>query len=396
MKKRILLLTFFYPPDLSAGSFRAHALVEAMRLQSLGCAHIDVLTTQPNRYHTHAKIADSVEDSGHVRIRRIQLPPHKSGMLDQSRAFVQFARIAARLAREERYDLVIATSSRLMTAVLGAWVAYRQGAKLYLDIRDLFVKNIDELFSAPLARPLSAIFGALERFTIGRAHRVNLVSRGFLEYFNARYPGRPFSLFSNGVDKDFVDFPVSAPAPQIEQRPVEVLYAGNIGDGQGLHLIIPQLAKQLEGKVQFRVVGAGGRLQMLQQAIYEQGVTNVELLGPVARKELLNMYHQSDVLFLHLNDFQSFHRVLPSKLFEYAATGKPIWAGASGYTAEFIGKEVTNAGVFAPCNPADALQAFQTLHFEQIPRPEFVLRFARNRIMKPMATEVLELMNSVE
>ncbi|RYD31154.1 MAG: hypothetical protein EOP86_18510 [Verrucomicrobiaceae bacterium] len=36
MARRILLLTFFYPPDLSAGSFRAQALVEAMRLQAEG------------------------------------------------------------------------------------------------------------------------------------------------------------------------------------------------------------------------------------------------------------------------------------------------------------------------------------------------------------------------
>lgn len=391
MAKRILLLTFFYPPDLSAGSFRAHALVEAMRLQAPDDLQIDVLTTQPNRYNAHANPAEDIEQVGNVRIRRIQLPPHKSGMLYQSRAFVLFALKAMHVAREERYDLVVATSSRLMTAVLGALIAQRQRAKLYLDIRDLFVKNLKELFSAPIAKPLSIFFGGLERLIIARADRVNLVSRGFLEYFNGRYPGRKFSLFSNGVDKDFVDFPMGRNVLKSEARPLQVLYAGNIGDGQGLHLIIPQLAKDLEGTVHFRIVGAGGRLRLMQQAIKEQSLSNVELIRPVARNELLSMYHESDVLFLHLNDYQSFHRVLPSKLFEYAATGKPIWAGVDGYAAEFISKEVSNAGVFAPCDPLGAVQALETLQFEQIPRPEFVARFARNRIMNPMAREVLEL-----
>lgn len=396
MTKRVLLLTFFYPPDLSAGSFRAHALVEAMRLQTTDEVQIDVLTTQPNRYDAHANAVESIEQSGNVRIRRVQLPAHKSGMLDQSRAFVQFAFRARRIAREQQYDLVVASSSRLMTAVLGTWIAHSQGAKLYLDIRDLFVKNLCELFSAPIAKPLTIIFGSLERLAIGRADRVNLVSRGFLDYFNTRYPDKKFSLFTNGVDKDFIDFPLSPLNEKNLQQPLQVLYAGNVGDGQGLHLIIPQLAKQLEGKVNFRIVGAGGRLLMMQRAIEEQALGNVELIAPVARGELLSMYHQSDVLFLHLNDFQSFRRVLPSKLFEYAATGKPIWAGVEGYAAEFIAKEVTNAEVFAPCDVAGALQAFEALRFEQIPRPEFVKQFARNQIMTPMAREVLELMTPAD
>ncbi len=43
----------------------------------------------------------------------------------------------------------------------------------------------------------------------------------------------------------------------------------------------------------------------------------------------------SDILFVHLNDLEAFHKVLPSKLFEYAATAEArglrcIIAGAGG------------------------------------------------------------------
>ena len=47
----------------------------------------------------------------------------------------------------------------------------------------------------------------------------------------------------------------------------------------------------------------------------------------------------TDVLFLHLNDYSAFRKVIPSKIFEYAATGKPIVAGVSGYAAEFLRHE---------------------------------------------------------
>ena len=47
---RILLLSFYYPPDLSAGSFRAAALVKALTQAGSTGLTIDVLTTVPNRY----------------------------------------------------------------------------------------------------------------------------------------------------------------------------------------------------------------------------------------------------------------------------------------------------------------------------------------------------------
>jgi len=391
MPKRILLLTFFYPPDLSAGSFRARALVGALRAYAGETVHIDVLTTQPNRYHGHASETQVFESVDGVRIRRIRLPAHRSGFRDQAVAFVAFAWQATRYARGGRYDLVVATSSRLMTAVLGAWIAYRQGARLYLDIRDIFVENLGELFSRPVSSMLMVGFGALERWAVRRADKVNLVTAGFLGYFQARYPKQQFSQFTNGVDDDFVGFPLHDCRDLGKWRPLQILYAGNVGDGQGLHRIVPELARRLGDEVQFRIVGAGSRLEVLRQAIAASGVDNVELIEPTARGQLLGLYHKADVLFLHLNDFKAFRRVLPSKVFEYAASGKPVWAGVAGYAAEFVQAEITNAAVFAPCDSAGAIEALRRLRLGQTARPEFVARFARSRIMHEMAADVLQL-----
>ena len=391
MPKKVLLLSFFYPPDLSAGSFRAEALVDALCERAVGEIDIDVLTTQPNRYHSHASEALALEEQGCVHIRRLQLPVHKSGFVDQAKAFAAFALQANRIAGEARYDVVVATSSRLMTAVLGSWIARRQRARLYLDIRDIFVENVRELFAASFGKPLAFVFGVLERWAIGRADKVNLVSAGFLGYFQPRYPKQRFSLHSNGVDDDFLDFPVAVPAEKAPGKPLRIMYAGNIGDGQGLHLIIPALAQRLGARANFCIVGAGGRLQALRDAVTGADLSNVQLIPPVERGRLLDMYGQADVLFLHLNDFSAFRRVLPSKLFEYAATGKPILAGVAGFAADFVRTEVTNAEVFAPCDLEGAIAAMEKLSLEPKARPGFVERFSRRRIMGAMASDVLDL-----
>ena len=61
---RVLLLTFYYPADLSAGSFRAKALVDALRRQGGDDLSIDVVTTVPNRYHTHKEQARTPRGTG--------------------------------------------------------------------------------------------------------------------------------------------------------------------------------------------------------------------------------------------------------------------------------------------------------------------------------------------
>lgn len=396
MEKRILLLTFFFPPDLSAGSFRAQALLDAIRLQTGDDVQIDVITTQPNRYKSYAAPASNLERDGRARILRIQLPSHKSGFIDQSRAFLWFAIRSIRLARSERYDLVIATSSRLMTAALGTFIARRHNAKLYLDIRDIFVRNVQEMFPAVISRPLNWVFSRFERWSVGNASKVNLVSKGFLDYFARRYPNRVFSLYTNGVDNDFLNFPTHARTLAAAPEVLRILYAGNIGDGQGLHLIIPELAKRLENKASIQIVGAGSRLGLLKEALKAQGTRNVELIDPIPRQDLLCLYQNSDILFLHLNTHRAFRKVLPSKLFEYAATGKPIWAGATGYPAKFLANEVSNSVVFDPCDADGAIHALNNLSLEQVSRPEFVQRYSRNRIMRPMAKEIIELLESAE
>jgi Glycosyl transferase 4-like domain/Glycosyl transferases group 1 len=388
---RLLLLSFYYPPDLSAGSFRASALVESLLAMLPPGATIEVITTAPNRYSTFTQEVMGVERRGPLTIRRIALPAHRSDLWGQSRAFAQFARQANRWAAAASYDVVFATSSRLMTAALGARIARRQGARLYLDIRDIFVDTIGDVFPK-MAGILKPALSAVERRTMSRADRINLVSRGFEDYFMSRYPDRSYRWFTNGIDDEFLGKDWSrekkaAGAP----RALEVVYAGNIGEGQGLHAILPQLALWLGDRAHFRVIGDGGRRELLLERLRHAGVHTVEILPPMPRSGLLEAYAKADILFLHLNALAAFEKVLPSKIFEYAATGKPIWAGVAGYAARFIAAEVSNAAVFTPCDASDAVAKLDGLSLLYQPRDGFVSRYARRNIAAEMAADVLAL-----
>jgi hypothetical protein len=389
---RVLIVSFYYPPDLSAGAFRAGALVEALRERLADAGDITVVTTMPNRYRAFGAQALLRESAPGLEVLRIPLPRHRSGMMDQSIAFGAFTRGVLAATRGAQYDVVFATSSRLATAVLGAWVARRPGARLYLDIRDIFADTILDV--VPKLRRLHFIFSGLERWAVSRADRVNLVSPGFVGYFDARYPGRGFSCFTNGIDDEFLAAAAEgtwSAAPVADGRPVTVLYAGNVGEGQGLHRIVPQVARRLGPCVAFRVVGDGGRIRELEAAVRTAGVTNVEVCSPIDRRALIDAYAESDVLFLHLNAHPAFDKVLPSKVFEYASTGKPIWAGVSGYSAEFIRSNIPNAAVFAPCDVDAAVASFATLEPGLTQRAEFIENYTRARISRRLAEDVISL-----
>ena len=385
---KLLVLSFYYQPDLSAGSFRTTALVKALLDKLPADAHIELITTLPNRYSSFSSEAPEFEEHPRLTIRRIALPAHKSGMVDQAKAFLVYAKQVRNIARGKHYDLVYATSSRLMTATLGAVIARSKKIPLYLDIRDIFVDTIKDVLSGKMVRFIKPFRSLLERFTIKSARKVNLVSAGFLPYFKARYPDQDYSLFTNGIDDEFLNLSV-VNTENNQNRILDVVYAGNIGEGQGLHNIIPQMAKRLEGKLRFKVIGDGGRLTSLKDAINASKCNNVDLLNPVRRDELINIYQSADILFLHLNDYDAFRKVLPSKLFEYAALGKPIWAGIAGYAAEFVTEHIENASVFAPCNVDAAVEALQRLEISMTPRAAFIDRFSRANIMRDMAADVI-------
>lgn len=388
---KILLLSFYFRPDLSAGSFRSTALLEALRARAPSGVGIDVLTTLPNRYQSFSRVAPEVEQFDRGTIHRIALPPHASDMSGQARAFLHFARRARALAAQRHYDIVFATSGRLMSAALGAWIARGQGARLYLDIRDIFVDTIGDVLPGRKAGLARAVFARVEGWTMRRADRINLVSPGFEEYFRQRYGERSFSGFTNGIDDEFL--PHDPPGLTMHKPPglPTMLYAGNIGEGQALHEIIPKLATALRSQARLVVIGDGGRRRALEAALAAAGADNVELRAPLPREELLRAYQAADVLFLHLGRQRAFEKVLPSKVFEYAALGKPVLAGVGGYAARFIRAEVDNAAVFPPCDVQAAVTAWQSLKIADQPRPQFIAKFRRSSIALAMADDILSL-----
>jgi len=388
---KILYLTFYFEPDLCAGSFRNTPLAYALNKKLKEGDEVHVITTMPNRYKSFKEEALEVEQMDKLHIDRISIPEHQSGFLDQINSFKTFFFNALRLTRGNQYDLVFASSSRLFTAFLGRYLASKHKVDLYLDIRDIFIDTMNEVLENKILKALTLpVLRGVEKYTFKNATHINLVSGGFEGYFK-KFKNPSYSFFTNGIDDEFLNLPKSQ--KRISDQFI-ITYAGNIGEGQGLHKIIPQAAKKLGDNYKFVIIGDGGAKGKLIDQIEKIGGANIELIEPVSRAVLKDFYMKSDFLFLHLNDFKAFEKVLPSKIFEYGAYDKPIIAGVAGFASHFIQEHLENYILFAPGDAESFVSKIKSFEFKNQRRSEFISAFSRKNIMEKMADSIITTLNN--
>lgn len=388
---KILYLTYYFRPDLCAGSFRNSSLFEALLEQIGEDDYVHVITTIPNRYGSYSVEGLKEETGKKYRIDRLTVPMHASGMAEQAKAFTSYYKGVMNLIKNEHYDMVFASSSRLFTAYLGKKCSLKNHCPLYLDIRDIFVDTMKDIFKNKKLIQIPAVWvlGMIEKYTFKNANHINLISGGFKPYF-AKYKKPTYSEYSNGIDEVFIE---AGQVPSVNKgKPYIITYAGNMGSGQGLEKIIPEAAQKLGPDYQFRLIGDGGTRKKLEDKLIELNVQNVELLNPVARTELILYYKESTFLFFHLNDLEAFKKVLPSKMFEYGAFDKPIIAGVGGYAAQFVEKNIPNHILFKPTDVGDFVNQMKNYHLKFERRDEFIKNFSRKAIDKKLATSILSVL----
>jgi glycosyltransferase involved in cell wall biosynthesis len=391
---KIVFFSFYYPPDLSAGSFRSIALAKSLSAKLDKKNEIHVLTTYPNRYKSHISKAKNKEIDELVTVHRIKVPSHSGNMLSQCYTFLVYAIISFNLCRKIKPDFIIGTSSRLMTAYLAALSAKYLKKRYFIDLRDIFSETISDIFYQK-SRLIGAIFKyffiKLEQYTLNSAALVNVVSEGFFEYFdNNGINTKDWKFFPNGVDAEFENLFLKN--INNTKGKVKITYAGNIGDGQGLEKIIPKLGLELGLNYEIIVIGDGGAIDKLKSSVLNQNISNVKLIPPIDRQELVNYYLESDILFLHLNNLSAFRRVLPSKIFEYGAIGKPILAGLKGYPADFVRINVPYASIFEPGDSQAAIKYISKINKNSVLKKDvdkFIDNFSRKKIMDDLTDELI-------
>lgn len=344
---RILIVAHAFPPLNAIGSHRPYGWARAWR--DLG-HEVEVLTA---RKYAFDGATDLQRDVSGMRVHEV---PYMAGAPAGSPAAVQPAvhrwewlktltrrmrlslatfgeprwlayrpmlRKGLALARERRFDFIIATTPPDMPLLVARTLSRRTGTPWVADFRDLWFRDL-LLYRSRLA---SALSGPLNRWLVADAAVLVAISRGLQERLSA-YLGREVLLSRNGfLEEDRNDLP-AVPA----DGRMHIAYTGRVYPGRQDPTPLLRALARLQGEFpdlrsRLAVDFYGYEDPALRRHIAQHGVQEIAgLRGFVPYRQSMALQRAADaLLFLGWADAGG-EGMMTGKLLEYLGSGRPILA----------------------------------------------------------------------
>lgn len=360
---RILLLSHYFPPESNAPANRTH---EHARAWARAGHEVHVVTGFPS--HPAGRVYEGWErrwyrkerrDGVHVHRVWTYLAPNR-GVVRRALNYLSYLPAAAwRALRLGRFDAIVATSPQFLTAVAGWLTAALTGTPWVFEVRDLWPESIVAVGAVRSGLALR-LLETLELRMYAHATRIVCVTRSFVKNLEARGVSPEKLVFiPNGVEPEAWEDEGGARAwrARLGVEPGEVLatYVGTVGMAHGLSTVLDAAEDLREHRppIRFAIAGDGADRPRLQEEARRRGLRHVLFPGLVPRSEVPALLAATDVSLVLLRDSPTFRGVLPSKMFESMAAGKPVVLGVDGEARAVL--EEARAGLFVPPGDPRAL-----------------------------------------
>ena len=344
--KILVFSQYFYPEN-----FRINTLCRELVHRG---HDVTVVTGYPQ--YPYGKIYDGYgfelpyeHDWNGVKICRVKVHPRGSNLLGMLRNTVDYVIQASRWVKDcqEIFDAVYVFEVSPVTVGMPA-VSYKKkfGSPMFFNLQDLWPENVEEVLGIRFA-PLTWLINRIVDRIYAGSNKILCASNGFAE-----------NLRQRGVPEDKIVFwpqfclnpdLTGVVKPEIySQDTFNIVFAGNLGDAQGLDLMVEAARELKDSSVRWYLVGDGRAKARLEQKVKDCGVEKeVTFVGRVSEKEADRYVHFADCAYLSFKDNKIFNMTLPAKLQTYLACGTPILAAAGGESARLIGEN----GIGFVCQP---------------------------------------------
>jgi glycosyltransferase involved in cell wall biosynthesis len=164
--------------------------------------------------------------------------------------------------------------------------------------------------------------------------------------------------YPNSVDPSFYNYSLNKQIDnEVEQKndgKFNVVFAGNVGIGQGIEVIL-EAAKILSkiDNIQFVIYGSGSRLEWLEEQKKQYNLKGIILKGRHPVESMPQLLSNANALLVTLSDEPIFAKTIPNKIQAYLAVGRPILACLNGEGARVVNE--AKAGIAVPAGDSKRL-----------------------------------------
>ena len=310
---------------------------------------VTVITGMPN--YPHGKFFGDFrlfrkQSIGKVCLFRVPLLPRgKSRGWELSLNYVSFFISALIfgpfLLRGRKFDVVFSVNySPATVGLLGVYFSKLKKAKSLVWIQDLWPQSLSAV-GAIKSKLVLAIVGKMVGCIYKNTDLILVQSQGFiLGVIEFNIPKSKIRFFPNWAE-DFYNAKAKTVRPEIHvaipKDKFIIMFAGNLGYGQGLNTITQAACILKNEPVHWVIVGDGRAKVAFEDSVEKLELSsNFSFLGSYPREMMPEFFTMADVMLVALKDDEAFLNTIPSKIQAYLKSGKPILSSLNGEGAAVI------------------------------------------------------------
>lgn len=355
MKKILIISQYFYPEN-----FRINDL--ALELKDRGY-EISVLTGLPNypkgEYYDGYSCDKNCDEAWKgIPIYRCKLRARKKGSVNLLRNYISFIIQSKRKlkqikqVKENTFDIIYVCGLSPITVALPAiYLKKKNKVPVIINVQDLWphsVSAITGITNPIIIKPIDF----LVRYIYKNCDLILASSSSFIPIIQKQlrrkcekvlYWPQYAVVYKEEKNKELFD-----------DNTFNIVFTGNLGESQGLDLVIEAAEKLKDTKIRWHFVGDGRSEEKLKMKVKRYKLDNyIFFYGRKPESEIPQYLANANAALLILKPEPVFEMTVPAKLQTYMACGIPIIGCVSGEGKRII--EESHAGIVSEEISVDGL-----------------------------------------
>ena len=374
-KETLWIISELFPPEETSTGYIMGEIANAMTEK------YDVkVICGPEVYDEKKKGVSSNFQSTDKCIELIRVAPvkeNKENKLSRIKKFLLMSWQLYKVARKRinKYDRVLMVSNPFPLIVLMGYLRRKRDFNLSMLVHDVFPEGLYTEMSIS-----SWAYSVIERVFNKAYSSVDIlisIGRDMNEILEKKCYGQKHQPKIVTIE-NWGDVEGIKPKDRVKDGFIKIQYAGNIGNAQGVGVLVELLNEAGNKIVHFGIWGTGSTEESIKARVAELGLEEqVQFYGPYSRNQQTEVLNDSDLSLVTLVKGM-YGLGVPSKTYNILAAGKPIlYIGEKGTEIWRTVEENQIGYCFEPDDKKGIQEFIQSLSIDSLPRLQMMGKKAR-------------------